>query len=146
MPTEQGVVVRTEDGRAWVKTRKSSACEGCRSKDSCSSPGGGKDMMVEAVNSAGAVPGDLVVISFDAAPLVRVFSLVYIFPVMALMVGAVIGQRLSGLWGTDESLTSLISGGLFFAGAFFIVKFCSNRMAEKGSYQPKVLRVLSAAS
>lgn len=146
MPTEKGVVIRTEDGRAWVKTQKSSACEGCRSKDSCGNPGGGKEMEVETVNSAGARTGDLVLISFDTAPLIRVFSLVYLFPVLALLAGAIVGQRLSDYFGTDESLTSLISGAIFFAGAFFVVKFSSNRMAEKGDYRPKVLRVLSAAN
>jgi positive regulator of sigma E activity len=43
----------------------------------------------------------------------------------------------------DESLSALVLGFLFFGGAFFVVKFCSGRMARKDDYQPRVLRVLS---
>lgn len=140
MATERGVVIKAENGRAWIKTEKSSACEGCASRDTC-----GKEMEVEAVNGAGAKVGDLVLISFGAAPLVKVFALVYIFPILALLVGAILGQRLSFYLSTDESLSALILGALFFAGAFFTIKFCSGRMAGKDDYQPRVLRVITAA-
>lgn len=145
MPTEKGVVIKTEDGNAWIKTAKSSACEGCTSRDSCGNPGGGKEMEVKAVNTAGAKPGDLVLISFQTAPLVKVYALVYIFPILALLAGAILGQRLSVRFSMDESLPALITGALFFIGAFFIIKTSSSRMAKKDDYQPKVLRVLSAA-
>jgi sigma-E factor negative regulatory protein RseC len=145
VPTEKGVVIRVEGERAWIKTEKSSACEGCTSRDSCGNPGGGKEMEVEAVNSVGAKAGDLVTISFGTAPLVKVYTLVYIFPILALLAGAILGQRLSHSFSMDESLSALILGFLFFAGAFFIVKFCSGKMARKDDYQPKILRVLSAA-
>jgi sigma-E factor negative regulatory protein RseC len=101
-------------------------------------------MEVEAVNSTDAKVGDLVLISFGAAPLVKVYALVYLFPILALLAGAIIGQRLSLYLPMDESLSALVLGFLFFGGAFFIVKFCSSRMAGKDDYQPKVLRVLSA--
>lgn len=145
MPTEKGVVIKVESGRAWIKTEKSSSCEGCASRDSCGNPGGGKEMEVEALNSVGAKAGDLVMISFGTAPLIKVYTLVYIFPIFALLVGAILGQRLSTYFSMDESLSALVLGFLFFAGAFFIVKFCSGKMARTGSYQPKVLRILFAA-
>jgi sigma-E factor negative regulatory protein RseC len=100
-------------------------------------------MEVEAVNSSGAKVGDLVLISFGNAPLVKVYALVYIFPILALLAGAILGQRLSAYVPMDESLSALILGFLFFGGAFFIVKFWSSRMARKDDYQPVVLRVLS---
>ena len=102
-------------------------------------------MEVEAINKANAKPGDLVVISFGTAPLIKVYSLVYIFPILAMLAGAVFGQWLSVYVSVDESLLSLILGLLFFLGAFFIVKSRSNRMAQQDAYQPKVLRILSAA-
>ena len=145
MPTERGVVIKVEGERAWIKTEKSNACEGCASRDSCGNPEGGKEMEVTAINSAGAGAGDLVLISFGTAPLIRVYTLVYVFPILALLAGAILGQHLSVYLSKDESLTALIFGFLFFAGAFFIVKACSGRMAKKGDYQPKVLRVLSTA-
>jgi len=103
-------------------------------------------MEVEAINRANAMAGDLVVISFGTAPLIKVYSLVYIFPILALLAGAILGQWLSGYVSVEESLLSLILGLLFFGGAFFVVKSRSNQMAQKDAYQPKVLRILSMAS
>jgi len=138
-------VIKAEGGRAWVKTAKSSACEGCASRDACGGSGGGKEMEVAAINSAGAREGDLVLISTETAPLIKVYTLVYIFPILALLAGAILGQRLSVLLSMDESLSALLLGALFFAGSFFIVKAFGKRMAGKVEYHPKILRVLSAS-
>ncbi len=145
MATEKGIVIKANDTRAWVKTEKSSACEGCSYHDSCGESGGGREMEVEAINRANAKTGDLVMISFGTAPLIKVYSLVYIFPILALLAGAVLGQWLSDYVSMDESLLSLIFGLLFFGVAFFIIKFRSNRMAQREDYQPVIFRILSAA-
>lgn len=145
MPTEKGVVIRTAGDRAWIKTEKSSACEGCASRGSCGNPGGGKEMEVAAVNGAGARTGDLVLISFGTAPLIKVYALVYIFPILALLAGAILGQHLAAVFNTDESLTALIFGALLFLISFFVIKSRSNRMARKEDYQPRVLRILSSS-
>lgn len=144
MATEKGIVIKTEGHLAWVKTMKSSSCEGCASRGSCGGDGG-MEMEVEAINEVDAKVGDLVQISFGTAPLIKVYSLVYLFPVLALLAGAMIGQRLSVYFSLDESLSSLFMGVLFFLGAFFVIKSRSNRMAEKEAYQPKVFRLLSTA-
>lgn len=145
MPTEKGVVIRAEGGFAWIRTEKSNACEGCASRDSCGNPGGGKEMEVEALNNIDAKVGDQVLISFGAVPLFKVYTLVYLFPILALLLGAILGQWLTVYVPMDESLSALMMGVVFFAGAFFIVKFCGARMAEKGNYQPVVLRIVSSA-
>lgn len=146
MPTEQGIVIKTRDNLAWVRTMKSSTCEGCTSRDACGSVDGGREMEVEAFNPAGANAGDLVMISFGTAPLIKVYSLVYIFPILALLGGAILGQRLSLHFPVDESLLSLVFGFLFFIGAFFVIKFHSGRMARKETYRPKILRIISTAN
>lgn len=133
-----------KDIRAWVKTEKSSACEGCSSRGSCGNPDGGREMEVEAINRVNAKAGDLVMFSFGTAPLIKVYSLVYIFPILALFAGAIVGQWASDYIAVDESLLSLIMGFLFFGAAFFIVKFQSNRMAKQDAYQPVIFRILSS--
>ena len=145
MPTEKGIVIKADETRAWVKTEKSSACEGCSSRDACGNPDGGREMEVEAINRANAKTGDLVMISFGTAPLIKVYSLVYIFPILALLAGAVLGQWLSSRLSVDESLMALILGLLFFGGAFFFIKYRSSRMAQRDDYRPVVQRILSVA-
>ena len=82
MATEQGVVIRTVDKIAVVKTKRSEACEGCSSKDSCASKG--NDMEVEAVNRIGAKTGDGVVIQIQTRPFLKATFLLYLFPILCI--------------------------------------------------------------
>ena len=76
MATEKGIVLRTDSEAAWVKTVRSSACEGCTAKGSCHSMGGGNEMEVKALNTAGARAGDRIVLSFETASLLKATFLI----------------------------------------------------------------------
>jgi len=142
MATEQGVVIRTGTETAWVKTKRSEACEGCSSRGACSVMGGGEEMEVEAINAAGGKVGDRVVLSFETASLLKATFLVYIFPVICLLIGALIGQKLALILTINESMPSAISGLLFCGLAILFVKRKGNRMAQQEEYRPKVIRIL----
>lgn len=146
MPTETGVVIRTGNGRVWIKTFKSSTCAACSSRESCGNPHGGKEMEVEAINDVNAKSGDRVMISFGTAPLMKVYSLVYIFPIVALLAGAIFGLKVAAWLSMDQSLASMLVGAVFFVGAFFAVRSMGARMAKKDIYQPRVLRILRPAA
>jgi sigma-E factor negative regulatory protein RseC len=76
LATEQGIVLRTDSEAAWVKTLRSSSCEGCTAKGSCHSTGGGNEMEVKALNAAGARAGDRIVLSFETASLLKATFLI----------------------------------------------------------------------
>ena len=143
MVTEEGIVIKTDKYRAWVKTHKSSACEGCSSKGSCHSLGGGKEMEVEANNEIGAISGDRVQISFDSGKFIRVSFLLYIFPILMMIVGAVLGQRFHFKLNMSESAASAIGGFCFFGLAVLIVRWGSHLMTRENDYQPKITRIIS---
>jgi len=100
-------------------------------------------MQIEAINVAKAAVGDHVRISFETASLVKVFSLVYLFPVVALLAGAMIGQQLAPTLSLEESLSSVIGGGLFFFLSFWVIRSRGSQMAKDTAYQPKLIKILS---
>ena len=143
MATEQGVVLRTESETAWVKTVRSSACEGCTARASCHTTGGGQNMEVKAINSAGASVGDRIVLSFETASLLKATFLIYVFPIFFLIAGAALGQVLASFIAFSPSALSVLFGFSFFFSSLFIIKARANKMAKKNAYQPKITKILT---
>lgn len=143
MATEQGIVTKVDSTTAWVTTTKTSACEGCSARSACNVVGGGKEMEVEARNDAGADVGQKVVLTFDTSPLLRAAFLLYVFPILVLLTGALIGDKIAPHFGFDPAIFSAIIGFLFFGISLKFVKSKGNKMAKKDAYRPKVKRILS---
>jgi sigma-E factor negative regulatory protein RseC len=71
--------------------------------------GGGNQMEVKALNTAGARAGDRIVLSFETASLLKATFLIYVFPIILLIVGAAIGQMLASLIDFSPSALSVLS-------------------------------------
>ena len=141
MATEQGLILENRSANmALVRTMKTASCEGCSSKDSCE--GKGDDMDVDAINEVGAKPGDTVILSYSTSSLLKATFLLYVFPIICMIIGAVIGQKYSSNMGMGESAASAIVGFTFFFVAIFFVKVSGNKMATKEKYTPKVTRIV----
>lgn len=141
MRQEEGIVIKAAShDRAWVETIRTSACEGCASKDSCHASG--KQMEVCAINDAGAKVGDRVVVSIGTGTLLKMSLLAYIFPVFALMVGAGICNALAPSLGVNPSLAAALGGFGSLAIAFVIIRLFEGRIAQGEAYTPRITRVL----
>ena len=143
LATEQGVVLRTDSQTVWVKTVRSGACEGCSAKGSCHTMGGGQDMEVKALNTAGARVGDRIVLSYETPSFLKATFLIYVFPIILLIAGALLGQMLAASLDLNPTAISIILGFAFFFIALIIVKSRANKMAPKNEYQPKVIKILN---
>ncbi|MDM8525271.1 SoxR reducing system RseC family protein [Desulfococcaceae bacterium HSG8] len=126
---------------AWVRTTKTSACESCAAKDGCHTLGGGKEAEIEAINMIGAKTGDNVVIGFENSSLLKASFLVYVFPIISMMAGAVIGQEVAPNYDFSASALSMILGFLFFFLSFLLVRLIGNRMSEKENYRARIVRI-----
>ncbi len=126
--------------KALVKTIKSKSCDSCDSKDSCSETSKAQEMTILLENSLNASIGDLVIVGFKTAPLLKITFLLYIFPIILLIAGAAAGEALSTAINTDPSLTSLISGFLCFAVSFVVIRIINNAWANKKEFQPFLMR------
>ena len=142
MPTERGTVTRIDGSTAWITTNRSSSCEGCNSRGACHVSENQKEMEVRAVNAAGAGVGDRVVVSFQTASYLKASFLLYVFPVLAMIAGALLGQETAASVDMAPATFSVICGFAFFFLSILVVRARSNRMAGKAEYQPKVLKIL----
>ena len=146
MATEQGIVIKADSRAAWVKTVKTGDCAGCTARGSCHSLGGSGEKEVQALNEAGAREGDRILLLFETSSLLKATFLLYVFPILLLIVGAVLGQAMAPRLDFNPSGLSALTGFAFFFGAVLIVKTRANKMARKNEYRPKVIKILARAS
>ena len=143
MATEQGVVMETFAASARVKTTRTKACEGCSAKGSCHTlGGGGTDMVVEAINEAGAKTGDTILLSLPTSSFLKATFLIYLFPTLGLLAGAAAGHATASFLGFDPSPLSAILGFGSFGLVFWFVKTKGNRMAKTDDYKPRIVRIV----
>jgi sigma-E factor negative regulatory protein RseC len=140
--TEEGIVKKTIGTKAWVVTKRSEMCEACASHGACNSLVGGKEMEVEAINNVQASPGDLVLLTLEDQSLVKLSFLVYMFPILALLAGAALGQKVAPILGTNLELTSFGLGAIFFGLAFLLVRIKDKKLGQTGAIIPKVTRII----
>jgi len=79
---------------------------------------------------------------FQTSSLLKVTFLIYVFPIIFLIIGAIIGQQLGAVFHFNTSASSATVGFLFFFVAVWIIKSRANKMAQKDRYQPKIVKIL----
>jgi len=143
LATSEGIVTKVNSSTAWVKCAKSAACESCSAKGFCNTAGGSDDdVEVEAINAVGAKVDDRVTISFETSSLLKVSFLIYMIPVLFLIPGVIIGDKIASILNYDQSIFSVLGGFLFLFAAFFFVKAKGKDLSKKDAYQPKIIRIL----
>jgi len=141
MISEQGIIEEVLARKAIVRVRKSSACKHCSSKDSCSISD--RDMLVEVDNDLKAKVGDHVEISVPEGTLLKISALVYLFPIVALIIGAFLGDFLAKHLQTDSAWPAVIVGFIFLGIAFFGLKIFERAKRSGDSYYPRMTRILT---
>jgi len=140
MITENGIITQANPSFAWVKTTRSGACEACSSKESCGTSGSQKEMIVTVKNILHVEKGDHVVIGLETRPMLFLTFLLYVFPIILLLIGAVIGDSLAPFFKMDPSLISMICGFLFFGLSFYIIRKKNNSLSKNKKYKPFLVR------
>ena len=140
MATEKGIVTRTDLGTAWVKTLQSEACEGCSSCGTCGAQR--PDSEVEVINEVGARVGDRILIDFKTSAFLKVTFMLYIFPIICLTLGAMLGLQVAADYGYDESACSALLGFAGFFISVFIIRAAGRKMATHRNYRPQMTKVL----
>lgn len=144
MATEEGVVFKMGEpgaGTAWVKTTRTSACKACSSRHACQVEGSGKEMEVEAINSADARVGDRIILNIETASLLKATFLLYVFPILAMIAGALLGQTVGVMKGLDPSGLSALFGFLFFGLAFIVIRITGRHLSKNASYRPEIIKI-----
>ncbi len=141
MATEIGMITGLNHDLATVKTQRATACDGCSEKETCHSMGGGREMEFEAENPIHAQVGDSVVLSFKTGQLLSLSFLLYMFPVISMIVGALAGDHMAPAYSMDPSAAAAISGFMFFVFSFGLIKLLDRHARKNGKYRPVILRI-----
>ena len=141
MALEEGIVTRTTGDTAFIRTRRTTACEGCSERHACHSMGNIKEIEIEVANPLGATAGDLVVVAFKTSQLVFLSFMLYVFPIIAMVIGAIFGNSIAGNFGSDPSIFAAIFGFLFFGLAMAAIKLKDAQARKTGKYQPVIVQI-----
>jgi len=144
MSAERGIVERVEPGWAWVKTKRSSACESCGSSHHCLTQGGDQ-MVVKAQNTVQAQKGDEVELYLSTGTRLKGTAIVYLLPVLGILAGAFSAGPLSEALGLNPSLGMGIFTITGLVSAIFLMRYLSNRMDSKQALTPLVKGVIISA-
>lgn len=144
MIEETGTVLELKGKHtAVVMCKKSSLCENCATSGSCMLGEDDHTRLIEVQNSLSAAIGDRVLIATTTKSFLQSSFLLYMVPLIALVVGAVVGKLTGEQLATslDANLLSAIFGVFFMIGSFVILRVGSG-VLEKESYMPKIVAIL----
>lgn len=146
MLEENAVVVELDGEHAWIETERQTACGSCSVNKGCgtsviSKVLGNKRTRVRALNRAGAIRGDHVVVGVEQQALVRGSLAVYMLPLLGMFLAALLGAALSSAmgWEYSEGWRVLFSIAGLTAGFAALYRF-SAKAASNPTYQAVVLR------
>ena len=143
MITEQGVIESISRNSAMVRVHRTSACESCTSRGSCHA-GAGSEMLVEVTNELNAKIDDRVEISVPQNAILKLSLLVYFFPIVALIIGAYLGNEWAVSTQISTTLGSILGGALAMFVAFFILKRLDRVVRGKEQYRPRLIKILAS--
>ncbi len=134
MVKEYGRVVELRGGDAMIKFMRTSACGKCHACGMLSSQ---NEIVVNVPNTLGAEEGDRVGVRIRMRKALGASAIAYAFPLLMLILGALVGWLLSGVWhvfaGVDVTMALCALG-------FAVLAFPIMRLAAP-LYQRQVTNV-----
>ncbi len=142
MAKETAIVTDLSGDYAMVKTQRTSGCAACSERNLCNTMGGGKDMEFLAINPVKARLGDTVLLDFKTSRLLQLSLLLYIFPIIVLLIGALVGESIvAPAYGIDRSAGAAGTGFAAFIVSIVILLLLERRAKKTDKYKPVILTV-----
>lgn len=141
MIRESGIIERVSGRRAVVRIQKGGSCAACDNRTSCHIDSD-RPLFIEVDNEMGARAGDRVELSMPTASLLKLSFLVYMVPVLALVIGAILGAECAEPLAISSTLASLMAGGTTLAVSFVFLKRLDRSVRRKPEYQPRLTKIL----
>ncbi|MBE0599147.1 MAG: SoxR reducing system RseC family protein [Desulfuromonadales bacterium] len=148
MIDETGSVIELKGKHvAVVLCQKSSFCKNCASMEQCRVGDDNRSMLVDAHNTIGARVGDRVRVVTSSKSFLKSSFILYIVPLIALVVGGIVGQLLGERLesGPNPDLLSAILGTAFLIGAFLTIRV-GTRALPRENYMPRITEILAEES
>lgn len=137
-------VVETQEGCAWVETRPHSSCGHCDPETGCRSLSISrlfcvKPQRYQVSDPLGCRRGESVVVAIHERGLLKSALLMYLLPIVALFIGAVLG----GHW---SETASALAGLLSFFVAILMIRRYSTKYRHDADFQPHIIRRLGVTT
>jgi sigma-E factor negative regulatory protein RseC len=144
MIEEIGTVIELKSKlNAVVMCQKSSLCENCATDGNCVLGDDDKTRLIEVQNSLGATVGEQVRIATTTKSFLQSSFLLYIVPLIALVIGAIVGKLVGDNveTGLDPNLLSAVFGVFFMIGSFVLLRVGTSALLQE-NYMPKIVEIL----
>ncbi|MBN2722778.1 MAG: SoxR reducing system RseC family protein [Deltaproteobacteria bacterium] len=124
---QYGEVTHVSGDVLTVMVSRPDACNHCAANGACNTLSFGRQHSARARNRCDAKLGDHVEIVIKSSGLLKSAALVYLFPAMMLLIGALTGNFIAQKIGANMNLFSVLSGLGAFVLSVVIVYFVSSR-------------------
>lgn len=134
---QEGIVLEVVGDMAKVKTSRHNDCENC---GACP---GNSAMVLDALNQVGAKPGQRVAIEVQEINMLKAAFIVYILPLIAVFIGALLGGVLAQKFGSESLWFQVIGGVVAFVLSVVYIKYFDSAARLDVKMQPIIVRILS---
>jgi sigma-E factor negative regulatory protein RseC len=135
---EIGCVASVEGDAATVAMPMSGECKKC---GLCTVASGGREVLLEARNDAGAGAGDTVEIEIAPGRVLAAAFIIYMIPILMTIVGFLVGSAASG--GDPDADLPIVLAVVFLAVSFVLVWLYDRRLRKAERRHAVVTRVLT---
>jgi len=134
---QEGIVLEIMKGNlAKVKTSRHNDCENC---GACP---GNSAIVLEASNDIGARPGQRVIVEVREINMLKAAFIVYILPLIAIFIGAIIGNFLSQTIGKEPLGLQVLGGSIGFLLSIIYIKYFDSAARLDVKMRPMIVRIL----
>ena len=140
MTVSQGSVIAINGNRATVKLSDGGGCGNCPSRDKCRDTGH-MQMEVPIPPHIKLNVNDRVLLTFSDSPVAAMALLVYLLPLICLIAGAAIGNRLDDMYGTTSPIYALLVAAACFAAPLLAFRLFRRKINGCGRHHPQLLEV-----
>lgn len=133
---QEGVVLEIIGNLAKVKTSRHNDCENC---GACP---GNSAMVLEALNTVGAKPGQRVAVEVQEINMLKAAFIVYILPLIAVFVGALLGGIFAQKIGNESIWFQVMGGIIAFVLSVVYIKYFDSAARLNVKMQPIIVRIL----
>jgi sigma-E factor negative regulatory protein RseC len=138
MIVETGRVTKTDGGKAIIEIEKGTACAQCHVGCACDL--GKNTMVIEANDPIGVCVDQFVQLSIPNESALRASLVVYAVPLLALIIGTLVGEYLGTTLGITHVFEILVGfGGLGLS--FIFVRYYNNLFKQNLKNQPIITKV-----
>lgn len=144
MTVSQGNVIAVNGNRATVKLSDGGGCGNCPSRDKCKDTSH-MQMEVPVPPHMALSVNDRVLLAFSDSPVAALALVVYLLPIVCLIAGAIIGDRLDDMYGTASPVYTLALAVICFAAPLLAFRLFRRRIKGCNMHHPQLLEVYQGA-